>query len=1125
MTSLKAPVLYLSKHLRMLPAACIFILFPILLHAQANVEVFGQNRVQYRKFDFKFFDTRHFRVYFYDRTGIPLARYVCEQAERDVVGVERKLGGQFPKRFNIVVYNSYDEYRQSNIGMKYDAQLGNIPGGVVNVIGDRLVTYFDGVHTDLRRQVREGLMQVVLSRQLLGENVRDVVRNSLLLNFPPWATDGYLAYLVDGWDPKSESEWKNLLSAHPNASFFSIADQYPELAGKAFWKYVSDRYGEANVKSVLYAIQMRSSLNQGIKMALGVPVRTAYDSCLAYYKDVFTKDSLRQETPDVTTALLSIPVPKDNAIVKSMRVSPRGHDVAYVEFKEGEYKIYLQHTAEQQARSLILEEGRKDYNETLPDPDYPILAWSNNGYKLAIMYRHGPQTRLRIYNSLRAKIENYVIPTNKFDRVLGMAFNEDDDKIIFSAVRKSQTDLYAFTIKRYKLTNITDDVWDDIQPAFVSGGFRRGILFLSNRPAPSLHVPAGVNELPTGPMNVYFYDTKTESTTLLQCSYNRKGDNITQPIQYGPDNFAYLLDSNGIQNEYVVTFVRKGNNYDSAVSVPVTNYSRSILEHQYNSAANQVANVLQMDNQYKVFFRPMLIPGKKGVEGKTLQPTTLSQSVGVKAVLPMNGGSQSRQPFGYNNTTNDEPVVKRGNAFQSEFTDTASGGQNFSQPYRSRRNRRRAQENEVQDTDLVLNPFIKDSTYLKLKAQPYRLSFKPDFFSARLDNTVLFTQYQPAAFNGGSPAPQPLSALISISLNDVLENQRFTGGIKLPENLSGMTYFLQYENFTRRVDWSILYLRTATKNTYENIYTDSSGNAYADFDNGKITSNLIQGSVAYPLDRIRRIGLNLGLRQDVLDFKAEDSLSLSLAPRISNYWLQSRAEYVFDNSLSPVTNIRYGFRYKVFAEYMYGLSSSNKGGFYDFGVDFRYYQPIYKHIIFAARLAGAHSDGNQHILYFLGGTDDWIGAKTANIPINNTQNYAFQASETSLRGYDLNARNGNTYAVGNFEVRVPVITTLFQRPIQSSLLRNLQLVPFIDAGDAWNGILPNSVNTSRNYSLNAPGNPVSLQVNVPNIEGLAVGYGAGLRTTLLGYFLRVDAAWNVDGRTKPIWYVSLGTDF
>src|ERR1700761_3063769 len=87
---------------------------PGMVSAQSYVEVFGQNRIQYRKFQWKYFDTKHFRVYHYDKAGRQLGRYVAEEAVNTIPLIEKKLGGEFPKRFNIVLYNSYDEYRQTN---------------------------------------------------------------------------------------------------------------------------------------------------------------------------------------------------------------------------------------------------------------------------------------------------------------------------------------------------------------------------------------------------------------------------------------------------------------------------------------------------------------------------------------------------------------------------------------------------------------------------------------------------------------------------------------------------------------------------------------------------------------------------------------------------------------------------------------------------------------------------------------------------------------------------------------------------------------------------------------------------------------------------------------------------
>ena len=1091
-----------------------FALKPARVAAQANSEIYGQNRIQYRKFDWKFFDTRHFRIYYYDRSGMSLARYVAEQAERDLPNIERRMGGTFPKRFNILLYNNFDEYRQTNVGLKYESQTGDIPAGIVNIQGDRLVVYFDGIHTDLRRQIRLGMTRVVLERLLLGDNLREQVKNTFLLNTPLWVTDGYISYLVDGWDEKSESLWKNVLDASPKSNFYELSDRYPELAGKAFYKYTNDRYGESTIRSLLYTIQGRSSLNQGVKLTYGKKVSIVYDSLLAYYHDAFAKDALVQETPPLDSSLISISLPKHGGVIKSMRLSPRGHDVAYCEFKEGEYRVYIQHTDKEQTRSQIIYEGQKDYNEQTPDPDFPIMAWSNNGYKLALVFRRGRQTRLRIYDSRRARIENHVIPPNRFDRVMGMAFNEDNDRIVFSAIKKSQTDLYEFTIRGNRMTNITNDVWDDVQPQFISGGSRRGILFMSNRPKPQMTVPAEVNELPTGPMNLYFYDTKTQSNTLLQCTYNKAGGNITQPIQYGPDNFAYLLDTNGIQNTYVISFVRKAGNLDSATSSPVNNYSRSVLSHQYNPDGRQIGDVLQIGEDYKVFYHPLRIPGE-GAAPKTLVPTTLSRSTSPYLAPSYNSGK------GLENDMPQAPAVKRGNAFKTEFSDTT-----FNYGFVSREPQRDRNGVAV-DTSLLLNPTNKDSTYLKLKAQPYRLSFKPDFFTLRLDNTVLFSKYQSVATNGGSLTNPPLSGLFTVSLNDALENHRFTGGIRLPASFSGITYFLQYQNFKNRIDWSALYLRTANLYVQDVPFT-LNGQAYlAPEVLNKSVINLLQGSASYPLDRVRRLAFHLGLRQDVLTYKAADSVTLSVIDNNKDnkqYWALSRLEYVFDNSRQLAVNLREGFRYKAYGEYLLGLSNQNKGGFYNFGLDFRYYKPLYKNTIFATRIAAAHSAGNQHILYFLGGVDNWISPKYASYaPIAGDQHYAFQSLATNLRGYEQNARNGNTYAVANLELRFPVLTTLIRKPIQSSFLRNLQLVGFADGGSAWNGLLPNIGDSKKTATYYTP--PVLLSINLPNADGFALGYGAGLRSTLLGYFMRLDAAWNIEGRTKPIWYFSIGTDF
>ena len=112
---------------------------------------------------------------------------------------------------------------------------------------------------------------------------------------------------------------------------------------------------------------------------------------------------------------------------------------------------------------------------------------------------------------------------------------------------------------------------------------------------------------------------------------------------------------------------------------------------------------------------------------------------------------------------------------------------------------------------------------------------------------------------------------------------------------------------------------------------------------------------------------------------------------------------------------------------------------------------------------------------------------------------------------------------------MPVFSTFFNKPINNAFLRNLQLVQFVDLGTAWEGELKNIRRPQNIYGdVGDPNNPQpTVRFKAGGIGPFAGGYGFGARSTLLGYFVRVDAAWEMDGffRNKPMWYFALGVDF
>jgi hemolysin activation/secretion protein len=161
--------------------------------------------------------------------------------------------------------------------------------------------------------------------------------------------------------------------------------------------------------------------------------------------------------------------------------------------------------------------------------------------------------------------------------------------------------------------------------------------------------------------------------------------------------------------------------------------------------------------------------------------------------------------------------------------------------------------------------------------------------------------------------------------------------------------------------------------------------------------------------------------------------------------------------------------------------------------------------------------------------DGWVGPKfnNSNTPDPNV-NYVYQGLALNLRGYDQNAANGDKAMTINSELRLPIFTTFFNKPINNAFLRNFQLTQFVDLGTAWTSTFgrPTVTYTDRDVST-ATVTPVSILIKPAGIGPFLGGYGFGIRSTLLGYFLKLDAGWPMTGffAGGPKLYFSLGFDF
>jgi hypothetical protein len=121
-------------------AATLILAAPSALAAQ----YFGQNRVQYTKFNFEVIKTEHFDIYFYERERAA-AMDAGRIAERAYGRLSRILNHEFKERKPIILYASHSDFQQTNA---LGGDIGEGTGGVTDFLKHRAIMPFTGSYRD-----------------------------------------------------------------------------------------------------------------------------------------------------------------------------------------------------------------------------------------------------------------------------------------------------------------------------------------------------------------------------------------------------------------------------------------------------------------------------------------------------------------------------------------------------------------------------------------------------------------------------------------------------------------------------------------------------------------------------------------------------------------------------------------------------------------------------------------------------------------------------------------------------------------------------------------------------------------------------------------------------------------
>ncbi len=1084
---------------------------------------FGRNRIQYTKDrNWSYFRFNNFDTYYY-KGGQSLAIYASSYADKQMRIISKKLDYVPDSKIRFLVFNDLSDLKETNIGLITDDNY-NV-GGITHVISNKVFLYFNGEHKDFEQQIKKGIAQVYFNEMMYGGSTGAKIKNSILLYFPQWYTDGLISFMAENWNTELDDKLRNGIMSGAYRKFDRLTREDKIVVSQSLWKYIEVKYGVKAVSDVIYMAKINRSIENGYLYVLGISFNELLDNWLEYYTAIYNNEAELYDKP-VGPFLKHN---KSKKVYAQARINKGGNLLAYSTNQIGKIRVYIQDIKTGKKR-CILKYGYK-LDEKV-DYTYPLLSWSSAGDYLAIIYEKGNVNYIDLYDYQKKKTR--VKPLKQFDKIHDFSYNKRGNKVVVSAIVNGQSDIYILSLAGNSYRRITQDGYDDNYPRFVNNN--TALIWSSNRIDDTLRrIVQTTHQIAEDTLrglkhfDLYFYDLNKKSNVLRRIT-NTPLANEIYPMAISYNKFAWISDENGIYNRYVgqfdstVSFIDTATHYRYYTNYSaVTNYNSNILEQDYNSYAKKFTEIIRVNNKTRIYIRP--IPDFEDYDRQRIVKTSfMSRQVLDKRLqaIHLDYLRKKRLEAMKLDSTDDNitELVKIKPRNKKHFRVVTIDD------FKTKKNKSKIDINNYDFGGTVKDDAAKAAMLAakergpadKIKAaynsRPYNVEYNVSHIVTQVDFSYMNYSYQPFT-NPKTPiyVNNGFNAFIKLGIMDLFEDYRLVGGVKLSPSLQNNEYVLTFSNYKNRLDVDYTFHRNVI-DQYKS-------------DNLLITHYVHEAFVklGWPLDNIRGIRATVALSNDNAVTRATDSKTL-VAPDVMLNNAILRLEYVYDKSRNGGLNILYGTRYKIFAEYYQPIEYLDKNMIV-MGFDFRKYTKIHKTFVWANRFAGSSSLGSNRLIYFMGGVDNWMNAKfNNNIQVDQEQPFAYQTLATNMRGFYQNIRNGNNFVLWNSELRFPPFQFFSKTPVRSQFWNNLMFVGFFDLGTAWTGMNPYSDNNSL-FKKEEYRQPVLITI-INQDDPLVAGYGFGLRSQVFGYYIRADWAWGVENSNvhkKAIFYFSLGKDF
>jgi hypothetical protein len=711
-------------------------------------------------------------------------------------------------------------------------------------------------------------------------------------------------------------------------------------------------------------------------------------------------------------------------------------------------------------------------------------------------------------------------PLTRFNQIKSFSLNQNGRLAIISGDVDGKSDLFLISVLRNSVRRITSDIFDDIDPTFIPG--TAAIVFSSNRPSDALNISDTSIKYLNPHFNLFLFDIDTTTQQYFRMTNTNTRD--TKPIFKNQSELYFLSDQRGITNLFKYEMTQ-------GIQTQVTNFNSSLKDFDVHFGNdNGMVFIAFNEGEDNIYYYPNIdIESSKFTTETNRQKIRQGQYIAEvldrrkmeklkreKAKVKAREDSlliqSQEEPLDMDSTQNKVLVT----VIDADTFVFAEPNQSQEPDYIDTENYK-FEEREVKEESnnvLKIDSFFKNYQRLTIENEVWGpRAYQPRFSSNNLINDFVL---DPLRGFG-------ISAEIQVS--DILGNHVINAGGMVKSSFDQGDFFAEYKYLKYWMDFKVRLIR-------QSIYLE---NDAENFLRQSYKLNGLIAGAAVPLTNKFRLELNPFFQYTSFNNLQYESVNTNAA----DYAKDSRILYtgfqlrgVFDNTEERGFNILQGTRALV--EFHYNQSFSKNQSFNVFRFDLRHYQIIHNELTLATRIYMGKSFGPNPQKFLLGGVPNWVLARTKEhsggdpLTVANeidNSNLLFTEFVNQMRGYDLNEKYGTAALLVNMELKFPVFQYLSRFPVKSTFLRNFMLVAFTDIGSAWDGKIPI---TRKNSIIFIDYDETPFKAKVANYASpWLASYGFGLRTALLGYYLKLDYARPLeDFEIKSAKFtLSLGLDF